>query len=65
MNLVELPMFATGVGLARIAAADEAWCTKRGGGTVAQKTAATTWGAVAKVREKVLEAWHRFRAQRQ
>jgi cell division protein FtsA len=63
--LVDGPMYATGVGLARIAAADEAWCTKRGGGTVAQKTTAATWSAAAKVREKILEAWHRFRAQRQ
>jgi cell division protein FtsA len=63
ISLVQGPPYATGVGLARIAAADGAWCTKRGG-VVAQRTAAT-WSALARVREKALEAWHRFRAQRQ
>jgi cell division protein FtsA len=64
-GLVREPLFATGVGLAKLAAADEAWCSRRA------PRAARAAGAVPAVRGPIGKAWqralellHRFHAQR-
>lgn len=61
-ELVAEPMYATAVGLARMAAADGAWCTVRPGRALRQ--VASLRQAFSRLTQRALEIWHHFRAQR-
>lgn len=61
-DLVAEPMYATAVGLARMAAADSAWCTRRPGTPLRPAdTLRRVWNVLT---QRVLDIWHRVRARR-
>jgi cell division protein FtsA len=61
-ELVKQPMYATGVGLALMAAAEKDWCSRR---LVPRRLgAARWWQGLHKLWQRALEHWHRWHASR-